>query len=186
MHTERWDTRIFGDPVVRHGGPVIDARFVRFGASYTREVKVGQPLLMAVLAAASVTRALGAAALSVLRRGVGTGAARRRFKDLKKGPEYLVTHLELRDDTGTRFEVELHGHLTQSALHRGDLVQLHARPQKDRALPDRVTHIVNMTTLRLHTPHIPTLWSHLGPALLLQALLGLLLAGVLLAAGAAG
>ncbi|GAA0806690.1 hypothetical protein [Spirilliplanes yamanashiensis] len=186
MDTERWDTRIFGDPVLRHGGPIIDARFVRFGTTYTREVRVGQPLLMAVVAAASIARACGAALLSVLRRGVGTGAARRRFAELKKGPEYLVTHLELRDDTGTRYEVELHGHLPQSALHRGDLVQVHARPQKDRALPDRVTHIVNMTTLQLLTPRIPTLWSHLGPALLLQAALGLTLAGAVLAATAAG
>src|SRR3954463_5876567 len=103
MHTERWDTQIFGDPVIRHGGPVVDARFVRFGPSYAREVTIRQPLLMAVLAAASVARALGAAALSVLRRGVGTGAARRTFRELRKGPEYLVTHVELRDGTGTRY-----------------------------------------------------------------------------------
>ncbi len=185
MELERWDTRIFGDPLVRHGGPVIDARFVRFGASYTREVKVGQPLLVAVLAAASVTRAITGALASVLRRGVGTGAARRTFRELKKGPEYLVTPVELRDATGVRYEVELHGHLPQSALQRGDLVQVHARRQADHRLADRITHVVNLTTHQLLTPRIPTLWSHLGPALLLQALLGLALAGVVMAAGAA-
>jgi hypothetical protein len=183
---QRWDTRLFGDPVIRHGGPVVNARFERFGTAYTREVKVGQPLLIAVLAAAAVARALGAAALSVLRRGVGSGAARRRFRDLKKGPEYLVTPVLLRDDVGVRYEVELHGHLPQSALQRGDLVQVHARPQGDRTLPDRISHIVNLTTHQLLTPHVPTLWSHLGPALLLQAVLGLLVAGAILAAGAAG
>ncbi len=183
---QRWDPRLYGDPVIRHGGPVVNARFERYGTGWTREVRIGQPLLVAVVAAAAVTRALGAATVSVLRRGAGTGAARRRLKDLRKGPEYLVTPVLLRDDVGVRYEVELHGHLPQSALQRGDLVQVHARAQKDRALADRVTHIVNLTTHQVLTPHIPTLWSHLGPALLLQAVLGLLAAGALLAASAAG
>lgn len=62
---------------------------------------------------------------------------------------------------------------------------MHALSQKDGGLPDRVSHIVNLTTHQLLTPHVPTLWSHLGPALLLQATFGLLLACALLAAGAA-
>ncbi len=38
--------------------------------------------------------------------------------------------------------------------------------------------MVNLTTLQPLTPRIPTLWSHLGPALLLQAAIGLTLAAV--------
>jgi hypothetical protein len=43
-----------------------------------------------------------------------------------------------------------------------------------------VERIVNLTTGQLLTPRTPTLWSHLGPALLLQAAIGLVLVGVVL------
>jgi hypothetical protein len=78
-------------------------------------------------------------------------------------------------------EMELHGHLPQSALHPSDHVQVTVRRQKDPDLAPRVERIVNITTGQLLTPHPPTLWSHLGPALLLQAGLGLLLIGAVLA-----
>jgi hypothetical protein len=173
MHSSPWDTRIFGDPVVIHGGPVVNARFVRFGAAYTREVKIGQPALVAVLAAAGLPSVL----MALIRRG----SRRRRFRDLKKGPEFLVTPVRLRDDVGVAYEVELHGHLAQSALHPGDLVQVFTRTQKDPDLPDRIDHVVNLTTYQVLTPHVPTLWSHLGPALLLQACVGLLVVAVIAA-----
>ena len=96
----------------------------------------------------------------------------RSFKELKKGPEFLVTPVRLRDDLGQMYEVEMHGHLPQSALHRGDLMQLTTRPQKDPRLPVKLIQVVNLTTMQPLTPRIPTLWSHLGPALLLQAVLG--------------
>jgi len=174
------DTELYRERILRHAGPVITGRFLGFRASYTREVKIDQPLLVAVLVTASVAQALGALLLALLRSG-GAGN-RRRFKDLKKGPEYLVTPVRLRDDLGQIYEVEMHGQLPQSALHRGDLVQLRTRPQKDPDLPVRLEQVVNLTTLQPLTPRIPTLWSHLGPGLLLQAALGLALATALTAA----
>ena len=171
------DTELYRERILRHAGPVITGRFLGFRASYTREVKIDQPLLVAVLVTASVAQALGALLLALLRSG-GAGN-RRRFKDLKKGPEYLVTPVRLRDDLGQIYEVEMHGQLPQSALHRGDLVQLRTRPQKDPDLPVRLEQVVNLTTLQPLTPRIPTLWSHLGPGLLIQAVLGLAVAAVL-------
>ncbi|MET8151748.1 hypothetical protein ACIBSW_08725 [Actinoplanes sp. NPDC049668] len=165
------DTELYRERILRHAGPVITGRFLGYRASYTREVKIDQPLLVAVLVTASVAQAIGALLLAVLRSG-GAGT-RRRFKDLKKGPEYLVTPVRLRDDLGQIYEVELHGQLPQSALHRGDLVQVRTRPQKDPDLPVKLHQILNLTTLQPLTPRIPTMWSHLGPGLLIQAGLGL-------------
>jgi hypothetical protein len=171
-------TELYRERILRHTHPLITGRFDGFGTAYTREVKVGQPLLLAVLVAAGVAQIVMAA----LRAG-GRGT-RRRFKDLKKGPEYLVTPVRLRDDLGQAYEVEMHGHLPQSALHRGDLVQVTTAPQKDPALPVKLLRLVNLTTMQPLCPRIPTLWSHLGPALLLQAVLGLTVAAVITAAWA--
>jgi hypothetical protein len=170
------DTELYREQILRHTHPVITGRFLGFGTPYTREVKVGQPVLLAVLIAAG----FAAAVLAALRSG-GRGA-RRRFKDLKKGPEYLVTPVRLRDDLGQTYEVEMHGHLPQSALHRRDLIQVATAPQKDPTLPVKLLRVVNLTTLQPLTPRIPTLWSHLGPGLLIQAVLGLTVAAVVTAA----
>ena len=174
------DTELYRERILRHAGPVITGRFLGFRPSYTRQVRVGQPLLVAVFVTAAITQAIGALLLALLRSG-GRGA-RRKFKDLKKGPEFLVTPVRLRDDLGQTYEVEMHGQLPQSALHRGDLVQVRTRVQKDPDLPVRLEQVVNLTTLQPLTPRIPTLWSHLGPGLLLQAALGLALATALTAA----
>ena len=174
------DAELYRERILRHAGPVITGRFLGFRASYTREVKVGQPLVLAVFVTAMIAQALGALLLALLRSG--GGGARRKFKDLKKGPEYLVTPVRLRDDLGQTYEVEMHGQLPQSALHRGDLVQVRTRPQKDPDLPVKLQQIINLTTLQPLTPRIPTLWSHLGPGLLIQAVLGLMVATALAAA----
>jgi hypothetical protein len=174
------DMELYREQILRHAHPVITGRFVGFRTSYTREVKIGQPVLLAVLVAASIAYALVAVALAMLRSG-GRGA-RRKFKDLKKGPEYLVTPVRLRDDLGQTYEVEMHGHLPQSALHRGDLIQITTAPQKDPALAVKLLRLVNLTTMQPLTPRIPTLWSHLGPGLLIQAVLGLTVAAVVAAA----
>ncbi|MFC4018719.1 hypothetical protein ACFOW4_12315 [Micromonospora sp. GCM10011542] len=167
------DTRRIVHPTER----IVTGRVVRLVDGYSREVRIGQPVLVAVLAAAGV-----AGLLMVLLRSLlpgGGGGARRRWKELKQGPEYLVTPLRLRDAAGRLCEVELHGHLPQSALHPADHVQLTLRPQRDPELPPRIERIVNLTTGQLLTPRTATLWSHLGPPLLLQAVLGaLLLTGV--------
>jgi hypothetical protein len=168
------EVELYREQILRHVSPVITGRFAGFQASYTREVKVGQPLLILVFLAASVGRLLG----SLLRMRPG----RRSFKELKKGPEFLVTPLRVRDDLGQTYEVEMHGHLPQSALHRGDLIQLTTRAQKDPRLPVKLVQVVNLTTMQPLTPRIPTTWSHLGPALLLQAIAGLLVILVVVAA----
>lgn len=170
------DTELYREQILRHAGPVITGRFAGFQTSYAREVKIGQPLVVAVFAAATIAHAV----VSMLRSGAR--GARRTLKDLKKGPEFLVTPLRLRDDLGQLYEVEMHGHLPQSALHRGDLVQLRTRPQRDPKLAARVDYVLNLTTMQPYTPRIPTMWSHLGPALLIQAVAGVAVAALVVAA----
>ena len=167
------DVELYREQILRHVSPVITGRFAGFQTSYTREVKVGRPVLVLVFLAAGVAQLLGAL---IRMRG-----ARRGFRELRKGPEFLVTPMRLRDDLGQTYEVEMHGHLPQSALHRGDLVQVRTAAQKDPALPVRLIQVVNLTTMQPLTPRIPTMWSHLGPALLLQAVLGFALAAVVIA-----
>ncbi|OJF11563.1 hypothetical protein [Couchioplanes caeruleus] len=175
------DSDLFREHVLRHAGPVITGRLLGFQASYTREVKVGKPLVILVFLTASVAHALGSLVMAAVRGG-GRGAARRTLKDLKKGPEYLVTPVRLRDDLGQVYEVEMHGQLPQSALHRGDLVQVRTVPQKDPDLPARLHQVINLETLQPYTPRIPTMWSHLGPGLLIQAALGLTVTAAVAAA----
>src|SRR4051794_465905 len=112
------DTELYRERILRHTHPIITGRFLGFEASYTRTVRVSQPFLLAVFGSATIIQLL----LSMLRSG-GRGS-RRKLKDLKKGPEYLVTPVRLRDDLGQTYEIEMHGQLPQSALHRGDLVQV--------------------------------------------------------------
>jgi hypothetical protein len=169
------DTELYREQILRHAGPVITGTFVGFRAPYTRPVKIGQPVVLAVFVTAAIARLIGA----LLRF---KGGSWRGFKDLKKGPEFLVTPVRLRDDLGQAYEVEMHGHLPVSALRKGDLVQLTTRPQKDPKLPVKLLRMVNLTTLQPLTPRIPTMWSHLGPALLLQAAVGLMLAVAVTAA----
>lgn len=174
------DADLHRERLIRQGGPIITGRFVGYCPSYTREVKVDQPVLVAVLLAAGVAQAVVALVLSALRTGSGARGTRRRFRELRKGPEFLVTPVHIRDDYGRTYEVEMHGHLAQSALYPGDLVQVTTRAQKERDLPVRMLHVVNLTTLQPLTPRIPTMWSHLGPGLLLQAALGLLVAALVI------
>jgi hypothetical protein len=170
------DTELYREQILRHAGPVITGRFLGFQTSYTRSVKIGQSALLAVFVAASITHAIAA----ILRRGGG----RRKLKDLKKGPEFLVTPVRLRDDLGQVYEVEMHGQLPQSALHRGDLVQVRTVAQKDPKLPVKLERIINLTTLQPLQPRIPTMWSHLGPGLLLQAVAGVVVLVLIVAAWA--
>ena len=166
------DVELYREQILRHAGPVITGRFAGYQSSYTREVRVGRPLLLMVFVTASIAQLIG----SVLRMK----PSRRKFKQLKKGPEFLVTPMRVRDDLGQVYEVEMHGHLPQSALHRGDLVQLRTRPQRDPVLPVRLEQVINLTTMQPLTPRIPTALSHLGLALLLQAVLGVLLAAAVI------
>ncbi|GAB3146076.1 hypothetical protein GCM10027290_27110 [Micromonospora sonneratiae] len=174
------DRDLYPERIAYPPGPIVTGRVVRLLGGYSREMKVQQPALVAVLTAATVARLIGTLVLSVLRAGTGSGS-RRKFKELRKGPEFLVTPLRIRDTAGVLCEMEIHGHLPQSALEPADHIQVTVRPQKDAELAPRVERIVNITTGQLLTPRIPTLWSHLGPALVLQAMLGLLAVAVVVA-----
>jgi hypothetical protein len=167
------DVELYREQILRHASPVITGRFAGFQTSYTREVRVTKPLLILVFLTAGIAQMIG----SVLRMK----PSRRSFKELKKGPEFLVTPMRVRDDLGQVYEVEMHGHLPQSALHRGDLVQLRTTPQRDPVLPVRLEQVINLTTMQPLTPRIPTMMSHLGPALLLQAVIGVLVTAILVA-----
>jgi hypothetical protein len=167
------DTELHRERILRHVSPIITGRFLGFQASYTREVRVGKALVMAVFITAGIAQMLG----SLFRMK----PARRSLKDLRKGPEFLVTPVRLRDDLGQTYEIEMHGQLPQSALHRGDLVQVRTQPQADPTLPVKLMQVVNLTTMQPLTPRIPTRWSHLGPAMLLQAAAGAAVFGMVLA-----
>ena len=169
------DSDLFPERVVHRAGPIITGHVVRLVAGYPRDVKVGQPILVAVLAAAGITRLIGLLLASVLRAGTGRGGVRRRWKELRKGPEFLVTPLRIRDTDGVLCEMEIHGHLPQSALQPADHVQVTVRRQQDPDLPPRAERVVNLTTGQLLTPRTATVWSHLGPALLMQATVGVAL-----------
>lgn len=169
------DTELFREQILRHSHPIVTGRFLGYQPSYTRTVRVGQPFLLAVFLSAAVFGVV----LGWLRRGA---RRRRSFSELKKGPEYPVTPMRLRDELGQTYEIELLGHLPQSALYRGDLIQATTGPQADPALPVRLIRLVNLETMQVLTPRIPTLWSHLGAGLLIQAALGLTVAAVVAAA----
>jgi hypothetical protein len=169
------DAELFPEPVTHPDGPVVKGTVVSLAPGYVREVKVGQPVLVAVLAAAGVTRAAGSLIGAVLRPGTSAGGQRRRWKSMRKGPEFLVTPLRVRDMAGRLREVEIHGYFSRRALEPTDLVRAKIRRQSDPKLPPRAEQIANLTTGQVLTPHPPTLWSHLGPALVVQALLGSLL-----------
>lgn len=166
------DTELQRERILRHVSPIITGRFIGYQASYTREVRVGRPFAIAVFLTAGIAQLLA----SLFRMK----PARRSLKDLRKGPEFLVTPVRLRDDLGQTYEIEMHGQLPQSALHRGDLVQVRTEPQRDRTLPVKLMQVVNLTTMQPLTPRIPTRWSHMGPAMLLQATAGLALVAAVL------
>jgi hypothetical protein len=167
------DTELHRERILRHVSPIITGRFVGFQTSYTREVRIGGPVAVAVFLTAGIAQLLA----SLFRMK----PARRSLKELRKGPEFLVTPVRLRDDLGQTYEIEMHGQLPQSALHRGDLVQVRTQPQADPQLPVRLVQVVNLTTMQPLTPRIPTQWSHMGPVMLLQAAVGVFVAGAVIA-----
>ncbi|HEX5598783.1 MAG TPA: hypothetical protein VFX61_22595 [Micromonosporaceae bacterium] len=171
------DEELFPEPVAHPRGRVVTGRVVRLMPGYGRAVRLSQPVMLMVVLAAGVAHALLLLLAAVRPRPAAGQRTRRRWRQLREGPEFLVTPLRIRDVNRVLYEVEIHGHLPQSALEPADHVQITLRRQGDPDLPARAERIVNLTTGQLLTPRIPTFWSHLGPALLLQALLGLLLAG---------
>jgi hypothetical protein len=145
---------------------------VKIEEAYPRAVSVATGLLVGVLAGATVARLLTVLLAMVLRSQAGAGDGR-GWSALRKGPEFRVTPVWIRDTDGLYVEVEVHGYLSGRALRRDDLVRVTAYRQGGRALPMRAHRIDNLTIGRTVTPRRPTVWTHLGPGLLIQAAIGL-------------
>jgi hypothetical protein len=158
--------------------PTIYGRVARIEEAYPREVRVPGHVLMVVLAAASIVRAVGGL-LGALLPGRGTGAGP-SWRDLRKGPEFLVTPILLRDADDRLVPMEIHGHMSDGALAPGDRIVVDLGHSRDSMMPARAVRIENLATGRILRPRGATLWSHLGVGLLLQALLGAALLGLLL------
>jgi hypothetical protein len=142
-------------------------------SSYPRDVGIGWLVLLPVLGAAGVAQLLWLLVAAILGEGKSSGGSRRSLKELRRGPEYLVTEFTVRDDDGTLVELEIHGHLAKQALLPRDRVRVQVRRQRRRDLPLRAHRVENYTSGRMHRLYTPTRWSHLGPALLVQAFVGL-------------
>lgn len=160
-----------------HRPEIAYGRVAKIESSYPREVAVPPPVLAAVLLAASLVRALGTLLAGLLR--ARRGGAAPGWKALRKGPEFLVTPLLVRDPDNRLVPVEIHGHMSASALVVGDRIRARLRWSRDAGLPPRAVDIENLTTGRMLRPRGATLWSHLGLGLLLQALLGVILTGLI-------
>jgi hypothetical protein len=157
--------------------PVIHGLVAKIESGYGREVKVPPPLLALIVAPGVPVRA----AASVLRSATGTAGAagQRGWRSLRKGPEFLVTPVLVRDAEQRLVPLEIHGHFSASALVAGDRIRAEVRWPADRGLPPRAMRIENLTTGQMLTPRGATLWSHLGPGVLLQGVAGLALLATL-------
>jgi hypothetical protein len=167
---------------------IIDGPVVDIEAGYAREVTVPPLILSGVVAAAGITQFAGRLLARLVRADAGTGSAARGWKDLRKGPEFLVTPVQVRHVDGSVVDLEIHGHTAPGALRTGDLIRAEVRRQRRRDLPPRVHRIENYSTGRTLRPRGHTLWTHLGTPLLLQAVVGAVLVAtfVLCALGAFG
>jgi hypothetical protein len=151
-------------------GAVVSGRLVQLEEGFPRVVPVPRGLVLSLLWAGVAFRAV---------RAVLPGGGRgRRWRDLRTGPEYLVTPVRLRDGRGRVFKIEVHGYLPAHALRPGDQLRVRVRRHAED-LPPRAVQIANLTTGQVLRPRAPTLWSHLGPDTVLQAALGLLMVLVL-------
>jgi hypothetical protein len=153
--------------------PEVTGVVVAVEPEYPREVGIGWPILLPILLGAGVVRLLGLLLATVLRKGKTSGGGRRSLKELRRGPEFLVTEFFVREADGTLVELEVHGHLATSALLPRDHIRAQVRRQRRRDLPLRAHRVNNFTSGRVHRPPSQTIWMHLGPPLLLQAFVGL-------------
>src|SRR5262249_54274784 len=85
-----------------------------------------------------------------------SGGGQRSLKELRRGPEFLVTEFTVRRDDDTIVELEIHGHLAKSALIPRDRIRARVRRQRRRDLPLRAYRVDNDTSGRAHRPHAPT------------------------------
>jgi hypothetical protein len=155
----------------RTSSPDVAGVVVTVEPAYPREASIGWHILLPILVTAAVTRLLALAIAAILRDGK-SGSGGRSLKELRRGPEFLVTEFTVQADDGTLVELEIHGHLAKSALLPRDRIRARVRPQRRRDLPPRAYRIDNYTSGRAHGPHAPTRLGHIGPPLLLNAFVG--------------
>ncbi|HYU84752.1 MAG TPA: hypothetical protein VEK80_08080 [Kribbellaceae bacterium] len=170
-----------------HGGrsatpSEIVGRVIEVDEPYARQQGIGWLVLGPLIILAGVARSIGLLIAAITRSGTTAGGGGRSLKELKRGPELLVTPFLVRPPDGAPVELEVHGHMVSGALVPGDMIVAQIRPQRRRDLPPQAYRIDNYTSQRAHAPHPPTLWTHLGPALLLQAAIGVLIAALLVSA----
>jgi hypothetical protein len=152
---------------------VVLGQIVKVDEAYGRELPVPPIVLFPLLVAAIAAELVGLLIGMLLRTGA-PGTARRPLKSLRKGPEYMVTPVWVRDADDSVVEVEVHGYLNRSALLRTDRIRTVTRPQKGD-LPPLAGEIENLTTGRTLRPRRATLLTHFGLGLILQAVVGLLI-----------
>jgi hypothetical protein len=158
---------------------IVQGKVLEVEEPYGRHLRVPPLLLFPLLLAAVVPELLGLVIGALLRTGP-PGTARRPVRSLRKGPEFMVTPIHVRDAGGSVVELEVHGYLNATALIRTDRIRTEARRQKGD-LPLLAGAIENLTTGRTLRPRRATLWTHFGIPLVLQGLLGVVLLGLSLA-----
>jgi len=151
---------------------VIMGRVTEVEESYAREVGVPPIVLYPLMLCTTLVDLLVVLCGALLRVRMPT--ARRPLKSLRKGPEYMVTPIWVRNADDSLVELEVHGHLNRSAVIRNDRIRTIARRQKGD-LPLLAGTIENLTTSRMLRPRRATLMTHLGLGLVLQAMLGAVL-----------
>jgi hypothetical protein len=151
---------------------VIEGRIVEVEETYTREAPVPLLLLVVLLLPAALTQFVVAVLAAVTRSKTG-GGPRRGFKELRKGPDIRVTPIWVGAGAGPPIELEVLGYFTGNALIRTDRVRVRALPQRRADLPPQAVHIENLTTGRELEPRPTSRRAHIGPALILQAAIGL-------------
>ncbi|HET8660252.1 MAG TPA: hypothetical protein VFM55_14800 [Micromonosporaceae bacterium] len=145
--------------------------------AYSRDKAVGWPVLLPVLAAATLGHLVVRALAAILRSAPPGGLDSRGLKELRKGPTCTVKQVWVRDAIDSQVvEIEVHGYLHPKALLPGDHIIASVRPQPRKDLPPLAYEIDNRTTGRVLRPHPPNLWTHLGPGLIIQTAFGVLIA----------
>jgi hypothetical protein len=159
---------------------VVLGQIVKVDDSYARELPIPSILLLPLLAAAIVVELVGLLIGTILRTGA-PGTARRPLKSLRKGPEFMVTPIWVRDADDSVVEVEVHGHIGRSALIQKDRIRTVTSRQRGD-LPLLAGPIENLTTGRTLRPRRANLVTHLGIPLILQSMVGALLVALVVAA----
>ena len=103
---------------------VVMGQITEVEESYAREVAIPPIVLFPVVVAAFAVDVVALLLSTVLR--IRIPSARRPLKALRKGPEYMVTPIWVRDADDSLVELEVHGHLNRSARP----VQLRATGQR--------------------------------------------------------